>query len=246
MKIRTRIFFCYLVISTVCLYYPFDWVLDTVRTRYLEGVEDPLVDQANTLATVVGIEMAQGKFIPEKWFTTFEQIYQRPLSVRIYQLMKEQVDTRVYVTDDKGIVVFDSLDPTIIGKDYSEWRDVRLTLEGEYGARTTRESEDDDESPILYVAAPILLDGKIAGVLTVGKPTTNITWFVKNAQLQIMVVAVLALLAAILFSYLVSYWITRPIKRLTNYAIAIRDGNRPDFPQLDQSEIGQMKSPCSP
>ena len=240
MKIRTRIFFCYLLISTVCLYYPTDWVLDTIRTRYLEGVEDPLVDHANTLATAVGMEMTKGRFVSEKWAAAFEQIYQRPLSAQIYQLMKEQVDIRIYITDARGIVVFDSLEPTIVGEDYSKWRDVRLTLEGQYGARTTRESEDDNESSVLYVAAPIVVKGKIAGVLTVGKPTTNITWFVKNAKFQIMAVAVLALLAAILFSYLVSNWITRPIKGLTDYAIAIRDGSRPDFPQLDKSEIGEM------
>lgn len=240
MKVSTRIFFCYLIISAACLYYPFDWILDTMRTRYLEGVEDPLVDQANTLAAAVGMEMQLGIFEPQKWYGTFENLYDRQVSARIYQLLKKQVDTRVYITDDKGIIIFDSQEPSIVGQDYSQWRDVYYTLKGEYGARTTLVSPGDENSSVLYVAAPIILDGKISGVLTVGKPTTNITWFVANAKLQVVVVAALALLVASLLSFLVSYWITRPIKRLTDYAIAIRDGNRPPFPKLDRSEIGEM------
>jgi two-component system sensor histidine kinase CreC len=48
------------------------------------------------------------------------------------------------------------------------------------------------------------------------------------------------MLAAIVLSYVVSLWITRPIKRLTLYANDIRQGRRVDFPKLDRSEIGEM------
>jgi two-component system sensor histidine kinase CreC len=50
----------------------------------------------------------------------------------------------------------------------------------------------------------------------------------------------LAGLAAVFLSYIVSLWITRPIKRLTDYANAIRQGKRVEFPELDRSEIGEM------
>ena len=105
MKVSTRIFLCYLVISAVCLYYPFDWVLDTMRTRYLEGVEDPLVDQANTLAAAVELEMERGGFEPGKWNEAFDRVYQRRLQARIYKLVKERVDIEVYITDGKGVIV---------------------------------------------------------------------------------------------------------------------------------------------
>jgi two-component system sensor histidine kinase CreC len=240
MKVSTRIFFCYLIISGVCLYYPFDWVLDTMRTRYLEGVEDPLVDQANILAAAVELEMEQGVFEPEKWHEAFEHVYQRPVQAKIYKLVKDRVDIEIYVTDAKGLVVFHSADPELVGEDYSQWRDVHLTLKGEYGARTTRSVEGDESSSILHVAAPIIVDGNIAGVLTVCKPTTNITWLVKNAKLQVVGIAFLALLVAGLLGFLASRWITLPIKRLTDYANAIRTGKRTEFPKLGKSEIGEM------
>ena len=77
-------------------------------------------------------------------------------------------------------------------------------------------------------------------MLTVGKPTTNITWFVENAKLQIVGIALLALVAAGLLGFLASRWITVPIKRLTDYANAVRDGERIDFPMLGKSEIKEM------
>lgn len=240
MKVSTRIFLCYLVISAVCLYYPFDWVLDSMRTRYLEGVEDPLVDQANVLAAAAEMELAGEGLEVRKWSAVFARIHNRRVNAGIYKLLKDQVDTRVYITDSKGEVLFHSTDPEAVGRDYSKWRDVHLTLKGQYGARTSRLEENDQSSSVLYVAAPIMKDGEIAGVLTVGKPTTNITWFVKHAKLQVITIALLALLVAGLLGYLASRWITVPISRLTHYANGIREGKNMPLPKLGRNEIGEM------
>jgi two-component system sensor histidine kinase CreC len=47
-------------------------------------------------------------------------------------------------------------------------------------------------------------------------------------------------MAAVLLSYIVSLWLTLPIKNLTEYANSIRQGKRMKFPNLDRSEIGEM------
>jgi two-component system sensor histidine kinase CreC len=115
-----------------------------------------------------------------------------------------------------------------------------LTLTGEYGARTTLKDSADPTSSVLYVAAPVMVHGRIAGVLTVAKPTTNINTFLKKAKPQIFRIGLLAVLAAVLLSLIVSYWITLPIKRLTRYAKDIGAGKRAPFPELGRSEIGEM------
>ncbi len=240
MKLGSRIFFCYLIIFVICFSYPINWILDNLRTRYLEGVEEPLVDQANILAAVVGHEMQTGRFDPEKWYHALDNAGLRSFSARIYQLVKTSVDMRIYITDRAGKLIFDSQNRQNIGEDYTDWRDVYLTLAGKYGARTTPEDVKDPATKVLYVAAPVRVDGRISGVLTVAKPTTSINTFLKNAKPQIFRVGVFAMLAAIVLSYIVSLWITRPIKRLTCYANDIRQGRRVDFPKLDRSEIGEM------
>jgi two-component system sensor histidine kinase CreC len=240
MKLGARIFVYFVLIFAVCFYYPIDWITDTLRTRYLEGVEDPLVDQAHILAGIVGLEMETNRFDSEKLYRVFENVYSRPISAGIYDLVKTHVDMQIYITDKAGKVVFDSENRATVGEDYSKWRDVRLTLAGAYGARTTRKDPEDLTSSVLYVAAPVMIRGNIEGVLTVAKPTTTINNFLKGARPRISNVGVLSVVAAVFLSLFASLWITRPIKRLTQYANDIRAGKRVEFPRLDRTEIGEM------
>lgn len=240
MKLGLRIFACYLVIFCLCFAYPVGWVLDTLRTRYLEGVEDPLVDQANILAGLLGPMMTAGEVDSKELQALFTAVYERRLGARIYHLAKEAVDLSVYITDARGTVLFHSLEPEEIGKDYSHWRDVGLTLEGQYGARTTLADPKDEQSSVLYVAAPIITGGTVSGVVTVAKPTTNINSFLQQAKPQLIKAVSLSVAAAVVLGYLVALWVTRPIQRMTAYARAVHAGQRADFPPLDSTEIGAM------
>ena len=240
MKLGARIFFCNFLIFVVCSYYPIAWVLDNLRVRYLEGVEDPLVDQANILASIIGYEIQKVPFNDEKWNRVFDDVYARSLSARIYELEKNNVDMSIYITDKSGKIIFDSENKEKVGEDYKIWRDVRLTLEGKYGARTTKKDPNDKTSSVLYVAAPVTIDGNREGVLTVAKPTTNINNFLEAAKPGIARVGLLSVLVALALSLLATIWITRPINRLKRYAEDIGQGKRVVFPRLDKSEIGDM------
>lgn len=241
MPLGTRIFLANLLIFVVCFYYPFDHVTKDLRTRYVEGIEDPLVDEANILAGLVGFEMETGRFCPENLYQAFGHIYERTLSARLYDLLKTGVDARVYVTDVKGKLVFDSRDRMNVGSDYSNWRDVWLTLRGQYGARSTRQDPADPTSVVLHVAAPIIVHGEIVGVLSVAKPTTNVNSFLKMARPRIIRIGILAVAAAMFLGLIVSYIITKPIRRLTQYALDVRAGKRVVLPPLHgRSELSDM------
>lgn len=240
MRLGTRIFLCFVAIFAVCFFYPVKWTLDNLRIRYLEGVEDSLVDQANILAGLVGREMETGPFNYENLGAVFKGMKERSLSARIYSVTKKNIDMQVYVTDDEGRVVFDSESPSRVGQDYGKWRDVRLTLDGKYGARSTRADAKNASSSVLYVAAPIIVKGKTAGVLTVAKPTTTINSLLSAAKKRSITIFGIAAVAAVLLSLLMSFVMTRSIRRLTRYANDVREGKKVQFPELDSSEIGQM------
>jgi two-component system sensor histidine kinase CreC len=240
MKLAARIFFAYLLITAVCFCYPVSHFFKDLRMFFLESVEDPLADQANILASVVGSRMEAGRFNPEDLYTAFGDIYSRSLPARIYGFPKSRVDLRVYITDVSGKVVFDSLDRKNIGADYSRWRDVSRTLAGKYGTRTTRTNPKDSTSTVLYVGAPVIVHGKTAGVLTVAKPTTNINAFIKKESPKILRLWYVAAALAIALSFVVSLWLTHPIKRLTRYANNVRDGKRAKLPSMGRSELRDM------
>jgi two-component system sensor histidine kinase CreC len=239
-KLASRIFLAYLLISVVCLFYPVSHVFKDLRVFFLESVEDSLADQANILASVAGTRMENGSFDPENLYTAFGDVYSRSLPARIYGFPKSRVDLRVYITDASGKVVFDSLDRKNIGADYSAWRDVSRTLEGKYGTRTTRNNPQDPASTVLYVGAPIIVRGKTVGVLTVAKPTTNINAFIKKEKPKLLRLWYIAAALAIALSFVVSIWLTHPIKRLTRYANSVRDGKRAKLPSMGRSELRDM------
>lgn len=242
MKLGTALFLAYLVISVICFTYPIARIAESLRTRYLEGLEEPLVDQANILASIVGLEMESGRFGVENLSRAFDVAYERRLAARIYDMQKERVDVQVYITDAAGKIVFDSRDPNNVGTDYAEWRDVKLTLEGEYGARTTRTVPDDPSSSILYVGAPIVAGGETVGVLTVAEPTTSVNEFLRSAKSEVFRIGALSTVAAVSLSLLVSFWVSREIQRLTRYANEVREGKRVDLPRLARTELREMGS----
>jgi len=250
MKLGIRIFFGFLLILALAFHYPINYALDTLRTRYLEGVEDPLADQANILAELAAREFKSPDShlqSPETdppdfaaWGRALDKAHGRSLGARIYNLEKERVDMQIYVTDTAGRVIYDSEDPRRIGEDYSRWRDVKLALEGEYGARTTQKDPAEPLSSVLYVAAPIRVDNTVVGVLTVAKPTTNINNFLEEAKPHITRVGLVSGLGAMLAGLLLTFWWTRPMGRLTRYAEAVGQGRRMPFPRLDKTEIGDL------
>jgi len=240
MKLGTKILISFLVIFGLALYYITYDSLANIRFRYLESVEDALVDHARVLSSFLSNEMDKSGFPAKKLEQIFDHAYENTFSAKIYELNKTSVDVRVYITDSKGILIFDSQKRDKPGTDYSQWRDVNLTLKGEYGARSTKEDPYNPDTSILYVAAPVIIKEKIAGVLTVAKPTTNINNFLHKAKLKIKARSIIAGFFVVLFCWLITLALTRPIKRLTQYANNIRVGEKTDFPKMDSSEIGDM------
>ena len=240
MRLGAVLFLAHVLILALCFSYPLEQVGKRLRTAYLESAEEPLVDTANLMAAFVGQQIEEGNFSAEEFYRVFEEARGRKVAARIYEMRKDSVDLSVYITDAKGIVLFDADNRETIGEDFSLWRDVKLTLEGEYGARVRRDPNNPDAPAALFVAAPIRVAGKTAGVLTVIKPTTNIAAFVSAAMPRIFRIGAISLAAAIILGLGMSMWVTRQVGRLTRYANNVREGRRVPFPKLARTELKTM------
>ncbi|MDL2307943.1 two-component system sensor histidine kinase CreC, partial [Desulfovibrio sp. OttesenSCG-928-C06] len=89
-------------------------------------------------------------------------------------------------------------------------------------------------------AAPILRNGEVCGVVSVGKPTNSISFLIAIAQKRFVLSLGLIALTAIVLGVGLSFWIARPVRKLTDYASAIRSGGQERLPYLGKSEIGQL------
>jgi len=146
----------------------------------------------------------------------------------------------IYVTDASGIVVFSSKDPSEVGKNYGRWNDVYHALRGRYGARSTRLNPADPGSSVYFVAAPIQLGGKISGVVSVIKSEESVTPFLYRALQRALPVLVLTIALLALFSALIMIWITTPIHKLRDYALAVSEGKPGKRPAAGPKELREL------
>ncbi|PTY08751.1 two-component system sensor histidine kinase CreC [Opitutaceae bacterium EW11] len=242
MTIRTRIFLVYLVLVGGGLAYLVSWILEGVRPRYLESMEESLVDAANIVASMLEADaVVAGGLDPARLHTLLDAAYRRRLDARVYSIQKTRIDLRIYVVDAGGRVLYDSENGRDEGQDYSRWLDVHRTLDGLYGARATRLDPVDDSSLVIHVAAPIRSDGRIIGAVSLGKPTSAVGELVAVAKRRITWAGVGGGVLIVGMGFAFSVWLTTPIERLTAYARAVRDGKPATLPRLAGREVGDLR-----
>ncbi|HSH39321.1 MAG TPA: two-component system sensor histidine kinase CreC [Chthoniobacterales bacterium] len=242
MSIRARIVLTHLLIVGIGFFYLVKKITDAqeIKPRYMQSVEEPMVDTARLLAALLERNVTDGRIDLSGFREAFDKVRSRPFSARIYSREKTTVDVNVYVTDANGVVIFDSDSGRAEGKDYSRENDVYLTLRGKYGARSTKSDPHDPTSSVLFVAAPIMSGDAMAGVVSVSKPQKSMAAFMQETRRNIFIMGAIAAAAVVLVGTALSMWITRPIQRLTAYARAVRDGRRVPLPKLGSSEIGSL------
>ena len=178
--------------------------------------------------------------IDTRWLAPlFRELYARRFSADIFGVRKESVELRATVVDADGIVLFDSLGRHE-GADYSQWRDVRLALAGQYGARTSTDIDGDVNTSVMVVAVPVRLDGRIVGAVSMAKPVQSFGQFIEAARRKTLMVGVTSVAAVLLLAVIVSVWLVRPLGLVTDLARIVRRQRRLDLPLLSRRAIGSL------
>ena len=222
------------------------WWLSTLiagqlHRNYQESMEESLIDTSVLLAAIIAAESRPaGQLTLTHFSQGVDHAHNIKFSARIYDLVKNNIATAVLVTDAKGVVIFSSYDPDLVGKDYSRWNDIARTLQGRYGARATRSIATDPSSSVLHVAAPIHVDNKMIGVVSVSKAVTSMAYFMHVAQYNMLRAIGAAAMIAALIALAATVWITRPLARLVTWAEMVKAGGRPPVPKLGGGEVGRL------
>jgi len=239
-KLSVRIFLGYFLIVALAAYFVLTIFMQEVKPGVRQGMEVTLVDTAQLLAEVVAPELEAGRLDSGGLAKALQRYQERQPRARVWGLPKDGTDFRVYVTDEKGCLLFDS-DGERPGADYSRWNDVLLTLRGQYGVRSTRVEPGDPSSSVMYVAAPILVGGRIAGVLSVGTATSSVVPFAKRSERKVYHAGLVLMGAALLMGIGMTFWLTRSLRRLHAYARLVSEGEKATPPALsgELAELGQ-------
>jgi two-component system sensor histidine kinase CreC len=218
----SRILLGFLVFLAAGLYAFHEQLTKRVEREYLKAAEEAMVDVAQLFAARLETETFAPTGLRQEWDAARHRVF----AAQIYHLTKTTLDMNLYVTDERGIVVFDSDGGRAEGQNFRTQRDVALTLAGGYGARSTQLDRADPDSSVMYVAAPIRRDGRIAGVVSVSKAQRSLFAFRDETRLWMRTLGLILFGVIAVGTYLVVTLFSRPIRRLTDYAHAVARGER--------------------
>ncbi len=231
MSLTARFLVGFALVAVVGLSVLFSQLIRRVERQYFEAIEEPMVDVANILAEVLAAQAKDGVLEPRIVESAVRAAKGRDLNAQIYNLNKTKVDMQVYVTDASGRVLFDSAGIERPGE-IANRRDVSLTLMGEYGARSSRTSEYDPLSIVMYVGAPIRQNGRTIGMISVAKPQRGVLAFVWETERWLKWSIGTTVVLMLLGIYLAARWATRPLEVLTQHAMAVSRGERSTSPHM--------------
>ena len=233
MRIALRLMFGFFLVMGLALFVVLRVFLGEVEPGTRLAMEDSLVDAAYAYAQLAEPDMKAG-VIADGSFAQAMAAYRtaKPGAV-LWGFRKDQVDTRITITDARGIVVFDSLGQTV-GQDHSRWNDVFKTLRGEYGARSSVSDPADPNSTVMHVAAPIRDGERIIGVLTVSRPNQLLEPYIERSRQRIQAWSWGLLGVSLVLGGLFSWWMASSLSRLRSYAHAVAEGERAELPRMGQ------------
>lgn len=239
MPLGVRIFLVYFLFVGLAGWFVLSTVMDEIRPGVRQSTEETLVDTANLLAEILRDEVKNGSLAQGRLPELLKAYGQRQPQAQIWGVEKRAVSHRIYVTDARGIVLLDS-SGAAVGQDYSRWNDVYLTLRGEYGARSTREDPADEDSSVMYVAAPIKDGAQIIGVVSVAKPNQSLQPYIERSQRRLGWLGAGLIVLGLLIGGVLSWWLSGSLRQLTRYAGAVSRGERAELPELRGGELKQL------
>ena len=239
MPLGVRIFLVYFLFVGLAGWFVLSTVMDEIRPGVRQSTEETLVDTANLLAEILRDEVKAGSLAQSRLPQLLKAYGQRQPQAQIWGVQKSSVNHRIYVTDAKGIVLLDSSGEAL-GQDYSRWNDVHLTLKGQYGARSTRENAEDEDSSVMYVAAPIKDGERIIGVVSVAKPNSSLQPYIERSQRRLGWLGAGLIGLGLLIGGVLSWWLSGSLRKLTRYAQAVSEGRRAELPALRGGELTQL------
>lgn len=252
MRVSLQVALGYFLIVGLAAWFVLNVFVAEVKPGVREAMEDTLVDTANLVAELIAPELAadqagSGGAVPapapapvnDRLSRALDAYTQRRVRAGIWAIEKRSLDHRVYVTDTAGRVLY-ATDPALVGQDFSRWNDVYRTLHGGYGARSTPTEPGVDGTSVMYVAAPVVWDGRTIGVVAVGKPAATVAPFIARSEAKIRDRGLLLLLVSALIGALFTWHLTRAIGRMSRYARDVAAGRRSPPPRSSARELAEL------
>lgn len=224
MKIRTAIFGVYVAASAVGFAVLMAFILSEVRPRYVDSMRRTLNDTAELLAAVLAGEPMSSAEVGAAW------------RERLAAVEQATGGLRVYLTDARGIVTFDSAGGRDVGKDYSGRPEIAKYLSGGYAPSDDTGVVDGE----LRASAPIGANRAVVGYVGVARALSSVADAVWRARLRLAAGGLAVAAIMVTAGWWIASRLTRSLERLTAHVEAIRDGRTSTVPATRAAEVAAL------
>lgn len=232
MRLRSVIFGVYVVSSAVGFAFLMGLMLWEVRPRYMESTRRTMAETAKLLAVMLEAKLDA---LPEEGVSARVADTCR---AELQSLQKASGLMRVYVTDQKGIVIGDSAGAAELGKDYTR----RAEMAAYFDSYESRGSSTDLVNGELRVSAPIQYRGQVVAVVGVGRQLSSVQQYIRSARIRLAIEALSIAAVMVLLGWWIASRVSGSIERLTDYVREARtqpSARPPESMALEISELGR-------
>ena len=224
-RIFLKLFFGFTLVIVVSSFLVWTIAAGRVESRTLEEIRHILVVRARMLGETgvlfspgAGAEAQQG----------------------LFESLAEAAETRFTLIRADGLVLADSWQqPAKMDnhKDRPEVAEAHRTRAPAYSTRYSKTTKRD----MMYVAVPVLADGRIEGIVRAAVPLSLVENRLRMVRENIAIAAGTAALVALCLGLLLTRYLLRPLKDISEVAEAIAGGDLERRPRCtSHDEIGQV------
>lgn len=214
-SIRTRLLGAFLVVAVVSALTLSAYFLSELESYSLRKLEERVSSDSAVVSAILASRLeAEGR-------TSLSRSEAGSLGDALTRI-GPGISSRVRVLDDNGIAVADSAGSEAVGKRYAATAEVADALDGGRGfARRMTE----DARVELFMALPIEVDGRVAGVVYSSGTTFSTRTLLRDYRLRLGIAVVLFAAIALVLTEILSRWLADPLLDLARTAVAFADGN---------------------
>lgn len=214
-SIRTRLLAAFLVVAVVSATVLSAYFLTELESYGIRKLEERITSESTVIATVIaaqleargeqGIGRGEGEVLRDSLAT-----------------IGPGITSHVRILDAEGTALADSANPDAVGMQYTETPEVAEALAGRRGFASRMTADARAE---LFLAAPVIVDGSVAGVVYTSGTTFSVRTLLRDYRLRMAIAVVLFVVIALLLTELLSQWLSRPLRDLAHTAVAFADGD---------------------
>ncbi|MBM3130737.1 MAG: cell wall metabolism sensor histidine kinase WalK [Chloroflexi bacterium] len=240
-KLSTRLIASHLLVIAIAMTLLGFLLLSLAQSYFEQALQTSLITQARLTTqalvssnasnlTPVPLPAAQN-IVQQSQITAPTQNVSPTLDNTTLRLSAE-LETRIRVTDARGIVQADSAN-TERGRDVSSDPAIAAALRGQEFARTLDDS--------IFVAVPLRRDARIVGAVYLSQPMRDVAAVLADLRARLLLSAAISLALSALVGLLLARAIARPVRELTRAAHRLAQGDF-DYPLPDKSsdELGEL------